>query len=505
MTTRREILLHGAIGVGVMASGMSGVSALAAVALPKRRSLAGLAWNDPIVASYRDAVGIMKQKPDSDPFSWVSLAKIHGTDPNTYHFCPHGDWYFLPWHRAYTAMYERVVRKLTSNPGFAMPYWDWTSNPLMPQMFLTPTTPDGKPNWLCVTEQGWTRTWPANKPMPPEIVGPAVLKDILNAQGYENFGTSRNPAQNNLDPSWVPRGGGAQGILEARPHNLVHNNVGGWMPTASSPRDPLFFMHHSNIDRIWALWNVNHTNSTNPLWTKMRFADNFLNVDGSAWSPAVSELYVPEKLGYTYGLSAQQITTPRFVSLNRKMSVLFSVDSAATASAGISTVAVANNKAAASGRPLQVSVNVAPAALSAVRQRPPVSSGLEMLNFPKAQEEAATGTRVLAFLRDVVITDPSATMFRIFVDTDNVSETTPITNPGYVGTFGVFHRGPMGDHAGHGSLPSFALDLTNALQQSPPKADGQITLQIVPVTSDGGSGAAGTATPARFEVSFITS
>jgi tyrosinase len=99
-----------------------------------------------------------------------------------------------------------------------------------------------------------------------------------------------------------------------------------------------------------------------------------------------------------------------------------------------------------------------------------------------------------------MVTDPHATMFRIFVDGDGVSASTPITDPHYVGTFGVFHSG---GHDGHG-MPSFVLDLTDALQRTQPKATGSITLQIVPVNSDGGADTAGTATPSRIEVSFVT-
>lgn len=496
MTTRREILLHGAIGAGVISSGMSGIAALAQVAPPKRRSLQGLAWNDPIVATYRDAVGIMKQKPLSDPFNWVTMSQIHGFDPENFHFCPHGDWYFLPWHRAYTAMYERVVRKLTGNSAFAMPYWDWTANPLMPSVFLNPLTPNGKTNWLCVTDVGRTRGWSPSKPMPPEIVGPLVLKKILGTVGYENFGTSRNKAQTNLDPSWVTAGGGSQGVLEASPHNNVHNNIGGWMPTASSPRDPLFFMHHANIDRIWALWNQTHGNSTDPLWTGMPFTKNFVNADGSFWSPKVSDLFVPEKLGYTYGLPAKASASPKMMALNEKFSVLFAA-SGTTPIPGIATVSVPNTAAATADRPLEIAIDVSPTALSAVKRRPPSGPGLHAM---AEMESSAGGTHALAFLRDVVITDPRATLFRIFIDADGISAATPITDPHYVGTFGVFHA----SHMGHGKLPSFALDLTDALQRTKSAATGKIRLQIVPVTSDGDAGALGTAAPSSVEVSFVT-
>lgn len=39
-------------------------------------------------------------------------------------------------------------------------------------------------------------------------------------------------------------------------HGLVHNAVGGTMATASSPADPLFWLHHSFVDRLWARWQA---------------------------------------------------------------------------------------------------------------------------------------------------------------------------------------------------------------------------------------------------------
>ena len=42
--------------------------------------------------------------------------------------------------------------------------------------------------------------------------------------------------------------------LEAPLHNTVHRWVGGDMMTDMSPNDPVFFLHHANIDRIWFNW-----------------------------------------------------------------------------------------------------------------------------------------------------------------------------------------------------------------------------------------------------------
>src|SRR5688500_14408928 len=66
-----------------------------AQAVLTRRSVGTLAGNDPIIVSYRQAVSAMRALPSSDPRNWTRQAQIH------LNFCPHGNWFFLPWHRAY--------------------------------------------------------------------------------------------------------------------------------------------------------------------------------------------------------------------------------------------------------------------------------------------------------------------------------------------------------------------------------------------------------------------
>jgi tyrosinase len=53
-------------------------------------------------------------------------------------------------------------------------------------------------------------------------------------------------------------------VLEGLPHNKVHNFIGGvgpldpgpygYMTNFLSPVDPVFFLHHANIDRLWDVW-----------------------------------------------------------------------------------------------------------------------------------------------------------------------------------------------------------------------------------------------------------
>ncbi|NKC28072.1 tyrosinase family protein [Ochrobactrum ciceri] len=56
---------------------------------------------------------------------------------------PHGNWWFPVWHRAYLYWFENIIRKLSGDILFTLPYWDWTEYPEIPaSMFdgvLTPT------------------------------------------------------------------------------------------------------------------------------------------------------------------------------------------------------------------------------------------------------------------------------------------------------------------------------------------------------------------------------
>jgi tyrosinase len=43
--------------------------------------------------------------------------------------------------------------------------------------------------------------------------------------------------------------------MEGNPHGLAHTSFGGVISSPSTaPRDPLFFLLHCNVDRLWAKW-----------------------------------------------------------------------------------------------------------------------------------------------------------------------------------------------------------------------------------------------------------
>jgi hypothetical protein len=94
-----------------------------------RRSVPRHVANDPDLAAMRRAVAAMKALPQSDARNWIRFADIHRN------FCPHGNWYFLPWHRAYIASFERICQELSGKRDFALPYWNWTVDRQFPAAF----------------------------------------------------------------------------------------------------------------------------------------------------------------------------------------------------------------------------------------------------------------------------------------------------------------------------------------------------------------------------------
>ena len=134
---------------------------------------------------------------------------------------------------------------------FALPYWDWTRNPQIPAAFWGEDNPLDRPRFAN-----------PQSTVSDEFIGTDVITRIMRKPDFEGFGSGR---------SSLPRGGngGGFGTLEGTPHNRIHTFVGGDMRTALSPLDPIFWLHHCNIDRIWASWNA-ITGNTNPSDSSIR-------------------------------------------------------------------------------------------------------------------------------------------------------------------------------------------------------------------------------------------
>jgi tyrosinase len=250
-------------------------------------------WH-PIILSYAKAIARLQTFDTgtfADPRSWRHLAEIHGASipqnqwpPGAiWNACEHGSWYFLPWHRVYLHHFEKIVRDAVKQVGgpasWALPYWNYT-DPQRPQVrqlppaFRQQTLPDGSPNPLFITQRGPTMNTTGQLGTTvvstTAALGQPEFTDLVGGGTVPGFGGG---------VSGRTHSGGIPGVLESVPHGSVHVGVGGSSPPGwmsrfeTAGRDPIFWLHHANIDRLWAQWlrTVSHDNPTDNRWLRESF------------------------------------------------------------------------------------------------------------------------------------------------------------------------------------------------------------------------------------------
>ena len=163
----------------------------------------------------------------------------------------HGAPGFLAWHRAYLLDLERELQRL--DPGVALPYWrfDRPAPALFSADFLGESGPSGTvtfsptnllAQWQTDGAPGITRT--------PDF-DPGTSGAGVATQGQTLI--MGGPPPNSIFDNGTPVGGFDD--MEGNPHGRAHSSFDGWLAGRSTaPRDPLFFLLHCNVDRLWAAW-----------------------------------------------------------------------------------------------------------------------------------------------------------------------------------------------------------------------------------------------------------
>jgi hypothetical protein len=245
---------------------------------------------DAITLAYATAVQVMQARPASDPTSWSYQAAIHATFATppagaSWNDCQHQSWFFLPWHRMYLYFFERILRTAVTDAGgpadFALPYWNYDTpfpGNTLPPAFRAPTLPDGTANPLFVPSPRRSAGLMSGGQVPATATSSATAMSLTNFSSpplLPSFGGGR------VGPAHF---GGALGALESTPHNVMHPTIGG--PPAgqcqgglmTDPRcaalDPIFWLHHANIDRLWNRWLALGGGRANPseaAWRTQRF------------------------------------------------------------------------------------------------------------------------------------------------------------------------------------------------------------------------------------------
>lgn len=182
------------------------------------------------ITSIKNGITAMKALPLTDPTSWTYQAAIHGTTlPNnlpSWNSChqPGAAFFFLAWHRMYCYFFERILRAKSGDPNLTLPYWNYQTNAVLHADYRNSAASnplyDGSRN-ASINGGGSL----------PASISTSINNALLEIPYYD-FQSAING-----------------------PHGSVHGSVGGNMGSVSTAaKDPVFWLHHCNIDRLWEEW-----------------------------------------------------------------------------------------------------------------------------------------------------------------------------------------------------------------------------------------------------------
>lgn len=436
----RRVVLRGmgAVSVALLSGTLLGgcESLLRQIAnRPMRRRLrAGSPEVDADIATYRQAVSLMKGLPAGNPRSWAAQAAIHGTVAGGFNLCQHGTDHFFSWHRAYLVFFEQICRKLTGNDRFALPYWNWNQDPGIHTAFLTAGDPLFHPR---------TRTSMAGV----SAVSTAALDPVLADGNFFTFSAG----------------------IEATPHNTVHVRVGQDMVTGGSPLDPIFWCHHCMVDYCWAKWNIElqNDNTNVPAWT------------GTSWNHFV------DGEGNPVSITAGLTTILPLLSYQYESSAIGSSPAAASAAA------------AQDFDRLKARVEQGASVTLDVKRRYVLAAGADLpVNRPYSTPRRVAAAEMRSLITDQLAAEqfilrvsyvdyPKVNDFfiRVFVNLPGATAETPITDAHYAGSFAIFGVAAEGRPPHH--APSYLVNITRTVRELVSRGalslDGELSIQLVAV------------------------
>ncbi len=248
-----------------------------------RRNVYSLAPNGPEMAALRRGIQVMRSRNPEDPTSWNYQARIHGmvrggAQPPfgaPWATCRHGSNDFLSWHRLYLHFFERILRQASGDPSFTLPYWDYS---VAGQNSLPPAfrNPSGDPLYEA-RRNPWIN---AGSPISPTVASSAAA--MQSPRFTRPFFSA---------------------AVENQPHNVIHVEIGGAMgDPATAGEDPIFWLHHANIDRLWGRWLAQGNGRRNP--TTNAFLNtpfSFVDETGQFVTARGADTLDPQsQLGYRY-------------------------------------------------------------------------------------------------------------------------------------------------------------------------------------------------------------
>jgi len=275
-----------------------------------------------MLKKYAKGVKTMMATPSKDPKSWVfqwyshwiqgpqvvqptknnTINSIYGAAASPWKTLAQAMWdecqahngqnenYFLPWHRMYVYFFERIVRSVT-DATFTLPYWNYSvagsAHGVIPKQFRLQNDPVFGP--LFVAKRNKPPGHPdvnAGQPIDQGQPDSPLSTIALSECTYSPVGPKQGFCQR----------------LDSGLHGQVHVLTGGTQNMGAVPwaaGDPIFWMHHCNIDRLWASWNkAGRQNPSDLPFLSKQFT--FADENGNKVMATIKDFLKIASLNYTY-------------------------------------------------------------------------------------------------------------------------------------------------------------------------------------------------------------
>lgn len=403
------------------------------------------------------------------PASWRYWTNVH------VNYCPHGIAYFLAWHRGYLYHFENQLRSVSRDGSLTVPYWDYYRNPRIPSEFLDPAT---------------------NNPLYVQRVG----TNVYNALSLSPFGSSVYNFQRGTNNAF-------ETLIESGPHNPVHNLIGNAMATMQSPNDPIFYLHHANIDRLWHAWSLPNgkgtpytanpysSSNSNPYWS-----GSFTYASGLGLPRY--QAYTPSWLGRSYSnnnmpsaLPPQARSTP-FKLVQAQMGAPLSQPP-------LAQLAATTGRQIANGRlSLGGVANLALSENSVAARMPIVQNGLQQVRQLLASPQPSGNYRAVNVVADNIAFNAAGLAggfyYKLYLNLPESGDASAAPQRFFLGTLGAFELAA----ATHHGPPTLIYPATEILASLDPAALDRLTVSLLRVDGENApKGPVGTIGELRIELS----
>jgi tyrosinase len=187
----------------------------------------------------------------------------------------------------YVYFFETIIRQVSGNPAFTLPYWNYSTpdtsiRGVLPPQFRLPGDPTYGALYVADRNPGVNSGRPIQQGQPNDPLSLSALSECT------------------YSPQGARQGFCAR--LDFPLHGNIHVLVGtttnmGNVPTAAN--DPIFWAHHCNIDRLWASWNAGgRQNPNDPTFLDKTFV--FADASGQRVVAKISDFLAIAPLGYGY-------------------------------------------------------------------------------------------------------------------------------------------------------------------------------------------------------------